>query len=381
MRICSFFPSATETVFALEMGDSLVGVSHECNYPPEALNLPKVTKTNIPAGLTSAEIDRIVSSKLQSSEPLYDLDTELLESLAPDLIITQRLCDVCAVSLDQIQEAVDRLNCRSRVLSLQSNSLQGILADISAVAAAVGDPEKGDEVVSRLKERIDRVARKTRTLRMRPRVFCMEWVDPPYCGGHWMKELVEIAGGEDALSVLHRPSYRIPWKSVIDFAPDIIVLTCCGYDLERCAREAELLVRFEGAREIPALQNGQVFATDSSAYFARPGPRIVDSLEILAHILHPTMFAAPPLPKSFLRLDPARSLLVSSWKTGSVRASRYQRSCYADIRFAVCHQGRTHMERLQSDKIPANRGKHRFASISRWLTHGKERTISFRDMI
>ncbi len=305
MRVCSFFPSATEMVFALAMGDSLVGVSHECNYPPEASNLPKLTKTNIPAGLSSSEIDVFVSSKLTSGEPIYDLDVELLESLAPDLIITQQLCDVCAVSLDQMQEAINRLRFRPQVLSLQANSLQGILADISAVGTAVGEPRKGNELVSRLRQRIDQVALKTLSHSVRPRVFCMEWVDPPYCGGHWMKELVEIAGGEDALSVLHRPSVRISWNSVIDFAPEIIVLTCCGYDLERCVREVKFLLGFEHAFEIPAVKNNQIFATDSSAYFARPGPRIVDSLEILAHIFHPTIFAVPALPQAFRRVDPA----------------------------------------------------------------------------
>jgi iron complex transport system substrate-binding protein len=302
MRICTLFPAATEIVFALGLGDSLVGASHECNYPAAASKLPSVTRSKVPAGLTSAEIDRFVAAILQDGGSLYGLDTALLDRLAPDLIITQGLCEVCALSSDEVRHALSALACKPRLLSLQANSLAGILDDIRTVAAVLGAPDRGERLVGSLQARIEAIARKTQGLAYRPRVFCMEWVDPPYCGGHWMKELVEIAGGDDALAVRHRPSYRVAWQDVLDFAPEIIVLTCCGFDVERASRESRILAGFPGAHGLPAIRNNQVFATDSAAYFARPGPRIVDSLEILAHIIHPEMIPAPQLPGAFRKL-------------------------------------------------------------------------------
>jgi iron complex transport system substrate-binding protein len=302
MRTCTLFPAATEIVFALGLGDRVVGVSHECNYPAAASGLPQVTRSKVPDGLTSAEIDRVVTATLQSGEPLYRLDAALLERLSPDLIITQELCEVCALSSDEVRQCLSALACKPRLLSLQANSLSGILEDIRTVAAALGRPDRGERLVGSLRARIAAIARMTQGLAHRPRVFCMEWVDPPYCGGHWMKELVELAGGDDALAVSHRPSYRIAWQDVLDFAPEIIVLTCCGFDVERCARESRILAGFPGAHALPAIRDNQVFATDSAAYFARPGPRIVDSLEILAHILHPEIVPAPQLPGAFRKL-------------------------------------------------------------------------------
>jgi iron complex transport system substrate-binding protein len=302
MRICTLFPAATEIVFALGLGDSLVGASHECNYPAAASKLPSVTRSKVPAGLTSAEIDRFVAAILQDGGSLYGLDTALLDRLAPDLIITQGLCEVCALSSDEVRHALSALACKPQLLSLQANSLAGILDDIRTVAAVLGAPDRGERLVGSLQARIEAIARKTQGLAYRPRVFCMEWVDPPYCGGHWMKELVEIAGGDDALAVRHRPSYRVAWQDVLDFAPEIIVLTCCGFDVERASRESRILAGFPGAHGLPAIRNNQVFATDSAAYFARPGPRIVDSLEILAHIIHPEMIPAPQLPGAFRKL-------------------------------------------------------------------------------
>ncbi len=302
MRICSLFPAATEIVFALGFGDSLVGASHECNYPAAASKLPSVTSSKVPAGLSSAEIDRVVTAILQDGGSLYGLDTALLDRLAPDLIITQALCEVCALSSDEVRHALSALACRPQLLSLQANSLASILDDIRTVAVALGRGDRGERLVGSLQARIEAIARITQGVTYRPRVFCMEWVDPPYCGGHWMKELVEIAGGDDALAVSHRPSSRVAWQDVLDFAPEIIVLTCCGFDVERASRESWILAGFPGAHGLPAIRNNQVFATDSAAYFARPGPRIVDSLEILAHLIHPEMISAPQLPGAFRKL-------------------------------------------------------------------------------
>lgn len=299
MRICSLLPSATEICFALGLADSLVGVSHECDYPAEATCLPKVTRSNISSSLSSREIDSAVSSSLESQGTLYELNLPLLESLRPDLIITQRLCDVCAVSFDRVQEAVNSLPTKPAVLNLEPSSLEDIFTNILLVADAADVRAAGDKLVLSLRERVSRVRERTANLASRPRVFCMEWVDPPYCGGHWMKELVEVAGGEDALANPHRPSYRIEWERVLQFAPEVIVLTCCGFELERCEREGLLLATFEGVGNLPALQNGRVYATDGSHFFSRPGPRIVESLEILAHLIHPELFPPPSLEQAF----------------------------------------------------------------------------------
>lgn len=299
MRICSLLPSATEICFALGLADSLVGVSHECDYPAETARLPKITHSNIHSSLSSREIDSAVSSSLESQGTLYELNLPLLESLRPDLIITQRLCDVCAVSFDRVQEAVNSLPSKPVVLNLEPSSLEDIFTNILLVADATGARVAGDKLVLSLRERVSRVRERTANLASRPRVFCMEWVDPPYCGGHWMKELVDIAGGEDALANPRRPSYRIEWERVLRFAPEVIVLTCCGFELERCEREGLILAAFEGAGSLPAFQNGRVYATDGSHFFSRPGPRIVESLEILAHLSHPEIFPPPGLEHAF----------------------------------------------------------------------------------
>ena len=303
MRICSLLPSATEIVFALGARDSLVAVTHECDYPPDACRLPKVTRSHIPVGASSAEIDKAVSSTLGTTGTLYELDVELLGRLRPDLILTQRLCDVCAVSFDRVQEAVAKLPGHPQVINLEPRSLDGILDNIRTVGQAIGRESAADEVVRALALRIDAVRRKTAGLASRPRVVCLEWVDPPFCGGHWMKELVELAGGRDDLSNLHRPGYRIEWRRVIDYAPEIIVLTCCGFSLDRVRQEGEVLAKFPGLAGLPAAQSGRIFATDGSSYFSRPGPRIVESLEILAHLVQPELFAPPPLENAFAPVD------------------------------------------------------------------------------
>ena len=299
MRVCSLLPSATEIVFALGEGSSLVGVTHECDYPPAASQIPKVTRSNVPDGMSSREIDSAVSQALDGTGTLYELNIPLLEQLRPDLILTQRLCDVCAVSYDRVQEAAKNLKSHPAVLNLEPHSLGDILNNILLVGKTIGCGAAGNALRDTLLRRIEAIRQKTAVLRERPRVFAMEWVDPPYCGGHWMKELVEIAGGRDDLAVPHRPSRRIEWNRVLDFAPEIIVLTCCGFNLERCEREGEILTEFEGARELPAARSGRIYATDGSAYFSRPGPRMIESLDILAHLIHPDIFPAPRLTGAF----------------------------------------------------------------------------------
>jgi iron complex transport system substrate-binding protein len=307
VRICSLLPSATEMVCALGAQDQLVGITHECDFPASVASLPKVTRSNIPADFSSAQIDAAVSASLGSSGTLYELNLAALEKLRPDIIITQRLCDVCAVPFDRVQTAAETLSSHPRVLNLEPSSVSDIFDGIRLVGNAIGRPAAAEALVASLQRRIDAIRAQTRSLAVWPRVFCMEWVDPPFCGGHWMKELVHIAGGRDDLASDGGPSRRIDWNYVVEFAPEIVVLTCCGFDLGRCAGEADILARFKRVHELPAARSRRIFVTDGSAYFSRPGPRIIDSLEILAHIVHPEIFPAPELPNAFRRVELSRA--------------------------------------------------------------------------
>ncbi|MGH9715557.1 MAG: cobalamin-binding protein [Candidatus Acidiferrales bacterium] len=307
MRICSLLPSATEIVCALGAQDQLVGVTHECDFPPPVSSIRKLTRSNIPLSFTSSQVNSAVNSSLESSGSLYELDLRALEELQPDLVITQQLCDVCAVPYDAVQGATETLSSHPRILNLEPSSVADILDSIRLVGEAIGRRNSADALASSLQQRINAVRAKTQNIARRSRVFCMEWVDPPFCGGHWMRELVDLAGGRDDLAVDGRPSRRIDWRCVLDFSPEVIVLTCCGFDLPRCAAEAEILATFEDVRDLPAAKSGRIFATDGSAYFSRPGPRIVESVEILAHLIHPGMFEAPDLPRAFRAVDLSRA--------------------------------------------------------------------------
>jgi iron complex transport system substrate-binding protein len=287
------------------MGSSLVAVTHECDYPSEATRLPQATRSNIPPEMSSQQIDVAVSSTLEAAGSLYELDLPLLAELRPDLILTQRLCDVCAVSFDRVQDAARSLPSHPKILNLEPHSLDDILDNIGDVGKAIDCEAAALSFIQELRSRISAVHEKTRDISYRPRVLCLEWVNPPYCGGHWMKELVHLAGGKDDLANLHRPSYRIPWEKVTQFSPEVMVLTCCGFNLSRCEQERASLLQFPGVRELPAVKTGRVFATDGSSYFSRPGPRIVESLELLAHLIHPELYPAPPLSDAFSRLDVA----------------------------------------------------------------------------
>jgi iron complex transport system substrate-binding protein len=306
-RVCSLLPSATEIVCALGAQGSLVGVTHECDFPPEVAVIRKVTKSNIPAHLTSAEIDAAVRASLQSSGSLYELDLCALEELQPDLIIAQRLCDVCTVDFDRVQEAAWKIRSRPLVLNLEPRSFSDVLECVGVVGDAIGRRAAADALAASLQLRIEAVLAKTHNLEVRPRVFCMEWIDPPYCGGHWMKELVDLAGGRDDLAVDGHPSRRIEWTKILEFAPEVIVLTCCGFNLVRSVSEAAILAKFDGVHELPAVSSGRIFATDASAYFSRPGPRLVDSLEILAHVIHPELFPSVAAPNALMPVKLTRA--------------------------------------------------------------------------
>jgi iron complex transport system substrate-binding protein len=291
-RIVSLLPAATEIAAALGLMDDVVGVSHECDFPNEANGRPRVTRCPVHnAGLASREVDQWVRRALREQGTIYTIDEPLLRELRPDVILTQKLCDVCAVGYGTVARLAETLPGPPRVVNLEPTRLSDIFEDIRHVAEVCSVPKRGEEVVSNLSERVEAVRDRAAQIADRPRCFLMEWVDPPFCSGHWGPELVEIAGGHDPLGRKHQPSAQIDWQDVIDARPEIIVLALCGYDVDLARRDYELLRHFPGFDSLPAARNGDIYLVNASAYFARPGPRIVDSLEILAGILHPEKFS------------------------------------------------------------------------------------------
>ncbi|MEK6683102.1 MAG: cobalamin-binding protein [Nitrospirota bacterium] len=292
MKIVSFLPSATEMVFALGLGDRLVGVTHECDYPEGAKTKPVVVRSAIETkGLNPRQIDEAVSRMLKAGQSLYTVDETLLKELAPDLILTQDLCQVCAPSGNEIGRVLNFLPKPPQIVYLTPTCLEEIFDNIRQVGEATSRTAEAIELVQGLQRRVQAVADQARPLSTRPRVFCMEWLSPPYNAGHWMPELVELAGGQDKLARKGRDSVRISWERILDYAPEVFILCPCGFHLEEAVRQARLLTRYPDWRRLPAIQNGRVYAVDASSYFARPGPRIVDGLELMAAMIHPEAFS------------------------------------------------------------------------------------------
>jgi len=290
-RIVSLLPAATEIAAALGVLDQVVGVSHECDFPEQASQRPRVTRCPIhDADLTSVEVDDWVRRALRDNGTIYTIDERLLRKLQPNIILTQKLCDVCAVGYGTVAKLAQTLPGPPRVVNLEPTSLADIFDDIRRVAEACDVPERAEKLIGNLSERVENVRKRAARILDRPRCFLMEWVDPPFCSGHWGPELVEIAGGHDPLGRKHQPSAQIEWQQVLNARPEIIVMALCGYDIDRARRDHELLRRFPCLDLLPAAASGKVYVVNASAYFARPGARIVDSLEILAGILHPTEF-------------------------------------------------------------------------------------------
>lgn len=293
VRIVSLLPSATETICALNLEAQLVGVTHECDYPPSVQRLPKVTRTLIPTDASSSEIDRLVREKLRESRALYALDRPVLESLRPDLIVTQALCDVCAVAADEVREAACTLPGAPRVINLEPQTLSEVIASMRQVATAAGVERHGEEVTQSLLARVNAVERRTASIPHRPRVALLEWLEPPFSCGHWNPELVRLAGGIEGLGNEGRPSRTLGWDEVVAWQPEFVLIACCGFGVERTLRDVPALERVPGWRNVPAVRSGRVYITDGSSYFSRPGPRLVDSLEILAHAIHPDVHPLP----------------------------------------------------------------------------------------
>jgi iron complex transport system substrate-binding protein len=309
MRIVSLLPSATEIVCALGLGQQLVGVTHECDYPPLVRSLPKVTRTHIPIDATSGEIDRLVREQLQAEQALYSLDLPMLQSLRPDLIVTQALCDVCAVAEAEVQSAACSLPSGPRVVNLEPQTLSQVFDAIEQVAQAACVEAAGKQVVEQLKARVAAVVARAAAVERPPRVALLEWLDPPFSCGHWNPELVRLAGGVECLGREGERSRTLRWQEVIDSQPEVVFIACCGFDVERTRQDLPLLNDVPGWRDLPAVRDGRVYIADGSQYFSRPGPRLVDSLEIMAHAIDPArhpLAADLPLPQALV-LAPCRS--------------------------------------------------------------------------
>ena len=286
MRICSLLPGATEIAYLLGLGDQIVGVTHECDYPPDAQYKPVVVRSAVDASLMSSEeIDRKVAALLQAGKGFYTLDEGKLAEAAPDLILTQGLCEVCALDYDTVVKAAKRLPNTPEIVSLNPHSLAEILDDIARVGAATRRETAAADVVTDLRRRIERIG--LREPDYRPRVVCLEWFEPLYVAGHWVPEMVALAGGFDALGRRGEPSFKIEWQKVLAAKPDVILLMPCGFDVRRTVKESTPLRSLEGWNDLPAVKSGNVYALNGSAYFSRPGPRLVKGLEILARIIHP----------------------------------------------------------------------------------------------
>ncbi len=291
MRICSFLPSATEIVFALGLGDELVGVTHECDYPSEAQSKPVVISSAIDIKeYTSREIEELTSSYFKEGKSIYTVNTELLNELKPDIVITQELCSVCAVPTDETLKAIESLNPKPEVISLKPKNLGDIFNDILRVGEAVGKKPTAEKLVTSLRERVRRVESLVSGFKTRPRVFCMDWLDPPYSAGHWVPEIVKIAGGENGLGKIGEPSFKLSWKEIYDYAPDFIVVMPCGFDVNRTLEEIDAVTSLKEWGSLPAVKKGQIYLVDANSYFSRPGSRIVDGLEIMTKIIHQELF-------------------------------------------------------------------------------------------
>jgi len=291
--VVSLLPSVTEMVHFAGAAESLVGVTHECDHPPGVERLPKLTSSRIDPTLSGAEIDAEVNRLVTDDESIYALDVDLLESLDPDLVITQGLCDVCAVSTSLVEEAISDLGSRPELLVLNPTSLEDVLGDSVRIGDALGRGREARENVALLQSRLDGVERVVAGLQ-RPRVGCIEWLDPPFSAGHWVPEMVRLAGGRELFAGPGERSVRLDWETVFEAAPEVLVLMPCGFDAARAAGEAEALPDLPGWSDLPAARDGRVWAVDANSFFSRPAPRLVEGVEILARILHPGAFPGQP---------------------------------------------------------------------------------------
>lgn len=292
MRIASLLPSATEVVCTLGLTDELVGISHDCDFPPEIRGKPVLSRAIVTPELPSGTIDARIRAQVHRGQSVYHLDPEQLAGLRPDLILTQELCSVCAPSYTLVKQAAKVLEAETKIVSLEPLGLDDILDNIRLVGELTERRAQADAIVWNLRARINRIRDGAARL-PRARVICIEWLDPIYIAGHWVPEMVDDAGGDDVLGRSREPSFVASWEDVVAAEPDVLVLMPCGFDVPRAREELHLLTSRQGWKQIPAVRDGNVYLTDATSYFSRPGPRIVTGLEILAAILHPEVFSLP----------------------------------------------------------------------------------------
>jgi iron complex transport system substrate-binding protein len=287
VRIASLVPSATEMLFALGLGEQVVGVTHECDFPPEAASRRQLTRSVIPEGLSAREIDAAVRERTGEGRHLYELDEAILSELRVDLIVTQAVCEVCAVSYEDVVAVAQRLPTRPAVISLDPERLAEVLADVSRLGEAAGAARQAAELRDQLSSRLDGI-REAVAGASRPRVLALEWLDPPFIGGHWVPEMIESAGGLDVLGEAGTKSRTADWEELAAARPEVVVAMPCGWDAERAVEEVQ-----EHALELVAAEPARVWAVDAASSFSRPGPRLVEGTELLAHLLHPDRVEAP----------------------------------------------------------------------------------------
>jgi len=288
MRIVSLVPHATELLFALGAGGDVLGVTHECDYPPEVSELEPLTRDALPGGLSAGEIDAAVRERTLQGEAIYELDGAALAALEPELIVTQALCPVCAVSYDEVTELARTMPSEPHVVALDPKTLGETLADVRTLAQATGRERAGEELVQRSAARIDAVLAAVEGAE-HPRVLALEWLEPAFVAGHWTPQLIEMAGGEDVLGLAGEPSREHGWEELAQAGADVVVVMPCGYDASRAREEA-----LAHERKLATLGARRAVAVDAAAYFSRPGPRLIDGLELLAHILHPERVPTAP---------------------------------------------------------------------------------------
>src|SRR5438552_8522630 len=294
LRIVSLLPSSTEIVCTLGLEDALVGITHECDYPPSVAGKPRLTSRRIShETMTSAEIDHAVRSQLDGHGSIYHLDEARLRELKPDLILTQELCEVCAVSYKTVERAARMFEAEVTVVSLEPNTIADIFDNIRTVGKLTGRESEADDLVRRLSERLDRIRKKTAAIERRPRTLMLEWLEPPFAPGHWVPEQVGIAGGDHAFAAAGQRSVTTNAEEIVAYSPEVIVLIPCCFYKEDILRQLPNARLPEGWNDLPAVEAGEVWATDATAYFSRPGPRVVEGAEILAKILHPEIFGQP----------------------------------------------------------------------------------------
>ena len=302
MRIVSLLPSATEILFTLGLDREIVGVSHECDFPPRARTKPVVIHSRLPHGASPTEIDRLVGEYVHRGESLYAVDAQILEELAPDLIITQDLCHVCAASPDDLATALSRFDRRPEVLCLNPQDLTDVWRDILWVGEEACLGSRAEELLERIGERLGQLEAQQAEAADRPRVAFLEWLQPFYVGGHWIPEMIKLAGGEDVLGKLRTPSFRVPLQEIVESEPDILLIAPCGYSAEQARDEYQSVDLAEQWNAMPAVRHGRVYALEANSYFSRPGPRLIAGIEALAKIINPAVQVSAEAELAFLSI-------------------------------------------------------------------------------